>query len=90
MSDIKYCNVKNCRFASFHITNRHKCGKCSLLGHGQIECGNTKMKQDLQISFCDNIPKNIMCKIKNCIDPNTHTTEGHNCVYCSKQNGHFD
>ena len=35
------CQVEGCRFAQYHKTRGHQCGKCRKFSHGQRECGDS-------------------------------------------------
>ena len=43
------CKVKNCNFKYSHVTSGHKCGTCGEYGHGQLECGNIQMINELKM-----------------------------------------
>jgi hypothetical protein len=76
------CKVKNCRFNKFHLTQRHQCGTCMELGHGQIECKNDLLKLNLTEFDSDILDINLYCTITDCVDPHTHLTTGHSCRFC--------
>lgn len=82
------CKVKNCRYNKYHLTKRHQCGRCFLYGHGQIECANPERKAELIQFDTDILDVNLYCKNINCIDPDTHITNGHNCKFCYSKNLH--
>lgn len=65
-----------------HISARHKCGKCGLYGHGQVECGHP-----YDFSSAPTLVLNS-CTIIGCNDPWTHSSDGHYCIYCSKTDSH--
>ena len=74
-----YCNVRGCRHAHTHVTQAHRCGRCSRYGHGVVECG-TQIHLDL-------IPHSLpfsheFCRVLDCPWPSTHTTESHHCPDC--------
>ena len=77
------CKIKGCRFFQHHITSRHHCGKCDLLGHGQVECGRPEIVPKSN-SFSVLEP----CTLENCIDPLTHTLHGHCCPFCRAKKEH--
>ena len=81
------CKVYGCRYANAHVTNGHKCGKCSGFGHGQVECGHEQKLKDLQQYYSDVMPQS--CQVWNCSHPRLHTTAGHCCRYCGKHNQHM-
>ena len=74
------CQINKCRYACSHTTVKHCCGKCGQLGHGQIECGHPNLIAKLEKYKNDVI--NTPCSISKCIDPHTHTSNGHTCLYC--------
>ena len=77
------CQVKGCKYADFHVTSFHKCGKCKNYGHGQTECNNIDTLRQLGFYYLDKVPKDKKCKIGGCKFKDRHTTEGHVCHYCS-------
>ena len=77
------CKINGCRYNQEHTTERHCCGTCKLNGHGQIECGNKDLIKELE-KYKDDFIEN-QCDIRGCIDPHTHTTNGHSCLYCDKR-----
>jgi len=77
---INTCQVKGCRNKNNHVTSRHCCGRCNMNGHGKIECQKADLKESLERYKHDVIDD--PCTIKYCLDPNTHTSEGHSCLYC--------
>ena len=77
------CKVAGCRYKNDHITERHSCGTCKINGHGQIECGNEQLIKDLKQFKFHKIES--PCDVINCVDPKTHTTQGHSCLYCDKR-----
>jgi hypothetical protein len=84
----KYCLVKNCRFPMTHITEGHRCNKCNTYGHGQIECGNSKLMMELSnnvLSSKIELPKKNHCNIIGCATNNTHTKESHICSSCNQR-----
>ena len=74
------CQVLGCRYSDEHTTERHCCGICNLLGHGQMECSNKDLIKELEQYKDDFIFD--WCEIEGCIDAQTHTTKGHSCLYC--------
>ena len=75
-----YCKVAGCHYNYYHLTERHCCGKCNMTGHGQIECGNESLIENLKLFPVRTIQH--PCNILGCVDPDTHTTRGHSCLYC--------
>ncbi len=41
------CQVKGCKYADYHVTSFHKCGKCNNFGHGQQECDDANALKHL-------------------------------------------
>ena len=79
------CRVYHCRFKNTHITSGHKCGKCGMFGHGQVECGNILLIKTLQDnSVNDYLNINLHCKSPGCIYKYNHTTKSHICELCAK------
>jgi len=76
------CKVKGCRNKLSHVTKYHMCGKCNNFGHGQVECGNEELTNNLIQYFNDTI--DIKCEVPNCSNNQTHTTDGHICIFCDK------
>jgi hypothetical protein len=83
---MEYCKVQNCRYSEYHATQRHRCGTCKQLGHGQMECNNMDLKYNLK-QYIDRV--NTPCTSIDCVDNTTHTTEGHDCLYCKLRVGHL-
>ena len=82
------CIVYGCGNPNFHSTSEHSCGTCNLNGHGKLECSNDDKIKELEKFNGDIITK--ACKIKGCLDPQTHTSLGHSCLYCDKRsNNHM-
>ena len=77
------CQVYGCRFKDFHTTIRHCCGTCKHNGHGQYECKEKELFDGLKLYYDDKITS--PCILAECQDNETHTTEGHSCLYCNKR-----
>lgn len=76
--------VDRCRYAEYHTTNGHKCGKCGDFGHGRRECGNDEVilnLKNVELSSDDE------CKALGCRFRKYHIKEGHYCIKC-KGYGH--
>ena len=84
---MEYCKVKNCRYNYSHTTGRHRCGTCKMLGHGQIECNNIDLINKLLEYNKHSVQ--TPCTIIECVDKNTHTIEGHDCLYCKSRKEHL-
>ena len=52
-----YCKVNYCRYPDKHTTFGHRCGKCGGYGHGQMECGNDELMEDLRNYRNEILPK---------------------------------
>ena len=76
------CKVKACRYNSTHVTKYHMCGKCNKFAHGQVECGNQELTNNL-VQYLNDII-NSPCEFDKCTDRQTHTTDGHICIFCDK------
>ena len=95
-----YCQVQHCRFPKSHLTCAHKCGKCSQLGHGQMECGDslkitllqnkiyvTKIVdgQTVYYDVAKRLPIYFQCTISRCASKHTHMRESHHCETCKRK-----
>jgi len=81
-----YCIVQGCRFSSTHLTSSHKCGKCGRFGHGQMECNNSIMINQLKSnSISIKLPQNLYCESLYCPCPWSHTSESHYCLQCQER-----
>ena len=81
-----YCIVQGCRFPSTHLTKSHKCGKCGKFGHGQIECSNSFLIE--QLNFQSNtikLPRELYCESLYCPCSWSHTSESHYCLQCEER-----
>ena len=80
---VNTCQVKGCRHRNNHVTSRHTCGNagCLMNGHGKMECMKEYLKKELEKYKNDII--NDSCIVPGCLDPSTHTTDGHSCLYCN-------
>ena len=85
-----YCKVLHCRFPHSHVTKEHICGTCNNKGHGQIECNNSKLIEDLKKYYNDVLPISIQCSIPNCHSKTTHSNEGHHCINCGRRHAESD
>ena len=80
-----FCKVSACRYTFSHVTKGHKCGKCKLYGHGQIECVNDFLLKLLEDKSKDDIlPYNKHCSIIGCKYKYLHSTSSHHCKYCDQ------
>ena len=81
------CKVKGCRFRQFHTTIGHKCGTCGEYGHGQLECGNIQMINELKNrTQYDRLPQHKHCTILGCRFFWSHTNQSHHCSMCGGRN----
>tara|TARA_Y100000992_G_C21243697_1_gene482111 strand:+ start:621 stop:1082 length:462 start_codon:yes stop_codon:yes gene_type:complete len=78
-----YCKVKNCRYKYSHTTKGHKCGKCNKYGHGQVECNNENLKNELKEYYGECFSVEDQCSVLNCDYSKYHITEAHECSYCN-------
>ena len=83
LAHVNTCQVKGCRHRNNHVTSRHTCGNagCLMNGHGKMECMKEYLKKELEKYKNDII--NDPCIVPGCLDPSTHTTDGHSCLYCN-------
>lgn len=79
------CKVRHCRYPETHTTSGHKCGTCSIFGHGQVECGKQNWINNLIKFQNDTISLNRVCNIVNCSNPNTHNASAHYCSKCGNR-----
>lgn len=77
-----YCKVNYCRFADKHTTFGHRCGKCGKYGHGQMECGDEELIEDLRIYRNEILPRIMRCQVSGCKNPKFHTSDSHPCNVC--------
>ena len=78
-----YCKVSHCRFPQTHTTKYNICGSCNIRGHGQVECNNTVLKNQLAL-YLEELPDALHCSFSSCDDPETHTSVAHQCELCCK------
>lgn len=77
------CKVKLCGRPHTHVTAGHQCANCRCFGHGVQKCGRFSEMKRLHGYRNDRIPILDRCKIEDCIHPELHKTEGHECAKCS-------
>ena len=77
------CKSTHCTYPHSHTTIAHKCGSCSTFGHGQVECGNQTLKNNLLKYYGDRIHFSARCNIENCQNPDTHSATSHHCKKCT-------
>jgi hypothetical protein len=79
----KFCQVNGCRFSDSHLTKAHKCGNCGKFGHGQNECGNFYMSENLKhISKGIQFPSDMKCTSAYCPASYSHSSNAHYCSQC--------
>ena len=83
------CKVNNCRHKYTHVTSMHQCGSCKLFGHGQMECNNHNLMNELKKYHKERMEIHSYCNIPGCDAPDTHTTRGHCCIYCGLRDKHM-
>ena len=79
-----HCKVSGCRFASYHTTRYHKCGKCHQKGHGLVECKSTVLQDGLKPHMKTDLPKELHCRLEFCQDPESHLDSSHQCFICNQ------
>lgn len=79
------CKVSSCRFPHSHVTIEHLCGYCNVKGHGQVECNNSQLKENLKQFYNDVLPIVNQCTIPNCHSKTTHNNDAHHCINCSRR-----
>ena len=82
------CKVSGCRYPSYHTTIAHRCGECNNYGHGQIECNNDVLKQQLLSFFEEQMPEDQFCRFPNCTYPWSHSSSSHHCFRCGERGSH--
>ena len=82
---INNCQVRGCRNRNNHVTSRHTCGNagCLMNGHGKVECMDEYKKKELEKYKNDIIM--TPCIVHECLDNQTHTTQGHSCLFCDER-----
>tara|TARA_B100000925_G_scaffold291407_1_gene279329 strand:+ start:2253 stop:3092 length:840 start_codon:yes stop_codon:yes gene_type:complete len=84
---LEYCRVIGCRFKGTHTWQDHICGTCGEKGHGQIECGNYTLINDIKnYGKNDVIKKELWCNSIGCKSKKYHTSSSHLCNYCLDKN----
>lgn len=76
-----HCHVENCKYPTTHITQGHKCIKCTKYGHGEKECKSTIKKMLLRDKFDCLVPFNKRCTYDNCKNRIYHTKEYHDIIH---------
>ena len=79
------CKVKNCRYQTTHTTAGHKCGKCNVYGHGEIECNNILAIINIKQYWSDELPIEIQCTFGGCKLFKYHTKDAHHCMTCNER-----
>lgn len=87
-SPLHYCRVAECTYPSTHTTIAHRCGRCNVYGHGQLECRNPSLVADLRRFGADELPYNLYCTIAGCATRITHTNSSHHCRTCNERGTH--
>jgi hypothetical protein len=85
---MSFCKVASCRFKFTHVTKGHRCGKCWIDGHGEIECHSRKAKLELEFYYDDILPNNKICTVPDCTTKDLHTVDAHHCPNCKKRDAH--
>ena len=87
MQKKKFCNATNCRYPYSHILSNHICSICNQYGHGQCDHNNSNRINNLRNTAIQSIPTEMQCRVHNCNNKWTHTTEGHQCYQCGLFHG---
>lgn len=82
---MSYCKVAECRFSSSHVTKGHKCGSCGGYGHGEIECNDPYLKNELKKWYNHILPTNLHCTVTNCRYKSLHNSDAHHCPNCDRR-----
>lgn len=84
------CKVKNCRYPHSHVTKNHLCSKCNKYGHGQMECNNQQLKDELKKYFNETLPKHLHCTFNGCTHAKFHSNLAHHCSKCFERHATSD
>ena len=76
------CKSRHCRYPNTHTTSSHKCGTCNKFGHGQVECSNQNLINNLLKFQNDTLGMSQRCDVLNCSSPDTHNSTAHHCLKC--------
>lgn len=79
------CRVRDCRHPTTHTTVAHRCGSCGEFGHGQIECRNVNLRDNLKKFYYERINFLRKCTVPNCPNPHTHSAVSHHCSKCGNR-----
>jgi hypothetical protein len=79
------CKASYCRFPQSHVTKEHVCGICNNKGHGQVECNNSQLKENLKKFYNEILPIDKQCTIPNCHSKTNHNNDGHHCINCGRR-----
>jgi hypothetical protein len=63
-----FCEIDGCGYKMYHTTDKHECGKCHNMGHGQNKCPLMKKP----------------CDINGCRYKSLHETKYHVCGNCNQ------
>ena len=86
--NVSSCKVKGCRYSNYHTTIGHRCGTCNSYGHGQLECNNATLKQQLSAFLEEQMPEDQFCTFSNCTYPWSHSSSSHHCFRCGGRGSH--
>lgn len=84
------CAVRGCRFRHTHQTRAHRCGTCGDFGHGQLECSNPALRDELRsvVARERSVPTRhtgYACTVCGCRAPHTHDSTAHFCTTCTQR-----
>jgi len=79
-----FCRVAGCRHRNTHTTHHHRCGNCGEFGHGQMECRNNRLVENLHMAPREELPRNMWCNMMGCQSRRYHTTAAHHCPNCGE------
>lgn len=81
-----HCRVLGCRYKGTHIWKDHRCGLCDEWGHGQMECGNDDLINNLKLyGKNDALKEELYCRSTDCPSKKNHTTASHLCNVCKSK-----
>ena len=81
-----HCRVLGCRYKGTHLWQDHTCGDCGKRGHGQMECGNNDLINELKLyGINDKLKEELHCRSTSCSRKQYHTTASHLCTICKNK-----
>lgn len=85
-SNINKCRIIGCTKSNKHTTYYHRC-ICGKFGHGEHECLNHNLIDNLKNYWHEILPEEHWCTVSHCRHKKYHTKEEHYCSSCGRQ-GH--